>query len=147
MTDITFQFAHSRDESRIIALLQSAALPTADLQNAAWENFILAHQAEKLVGVIGLELHNAFGLVRSLAVTESVRGAGLGSDLLQRIEDHARTSDIGQLGLITDSAQAFFTRHGYQTVARSDAPLALRETEQFRCICPDSAAIMLQSLS
>lgn len=146
MPEITYQFAHSADGARIIDLLETSDLPTGDLRQPTWENFIIAHQAEQLVGVIGLETHYEFGLVRSLAVAESARGAGVGAELLRRVACHARELGIVELGLITDSAPDFFKRHGYHTVSRANAPKALRETEQFRCICPDSAAIMLQSL-
>ena len=147
MPEITYQFAQSGDGTRIIDLLEAVNLPTGDLRQPTWENFIVAHQAEQLVGVIGLERHGEFGLVRSLAVAKSARSAGLGAELLRRIASHARELGIVELGLITDSAPDFFKRHGYHAVARLNAPAALRETEQFRCICPDSAAIMLQSLS
>lgn len=146
MTAITYQFAQPDDGGLIIDLLESVHLSTADLGKTTWENFIVAHQAEQLVGVIGLETHGEFGLVRSLAVAESARGVGLGFELLRRIEAHAQASHITELGLITDSAPGFFQPHGYHAVARPDAPLALRETQQFRCICPDSATIMLKSL-
>jgi amino-acid N-acetyltransferase len=147
MTEITYQFAQPNDRGRIIDLLESVALPTADLLQPVWQNFIVAHQAEQFVGVIGLETQVDFGLVRSLAVAESARGGGLGFELLHRIEAHAQAIDITELGLITDSAPEFFRRHGYRVVARPDAPPALRETKQFRCICPDAATIMLKSLS
>lgn len=148
MPEITFQFATSSDGSRILALLQRADLPTGDLtEEQSWTHFILATRDGTDVGVIGLEVTPPFGLVRSLAVEESARGSGLGAQLLVRIEAHALKLGITELGLITDCAEPYFLRQGYHGVGRPDAPDALRETKQFRDICPDSAAIMVKSVS
>lgn len=148
MSEFTFQFATPSDGSRILNLLHQAGLPAADLADErTWSHFILATQNGYDAGVIGLETHSPFGLVRSLAVMETARGSGLGAQLLGRIEAHALSLNIAQLGLITNGVEKYFFRHGYREVARPDAPSALRETKQFRDICPDSAAIMLKSVS
>lgn len=147
MPEIIFQFATSSDGSRVLALLQRAGLPTGDLIGQTWNHFILATRGGVDVGAIGLEAGPPFGLVRSLAVEKIARGSGLGAQLLGRIETHALSLGITELGLITESAAPYFLRQGYHVIARPDAPDALRETKQFRDICPASAAIMLKSVS
>lgn len=146
MPDLVFRFADPADGPAILDLLQCARLPTGDLADQTWTHFILAQQDDDLLGVAGLEPTPPFGLVRSLAVRPTARGAGLGAQLIDHIERHARALGIHQLGLITDRAEAYFIARGYFTVPQTAAPSALLDTRQFREVCPTSAAIMLKSV-
>ena len=65
------------------ALLMTCNLPTQDLTDDHFEHFFGFGKAESPAGVVGVELHGAAGLLRSLAVAEAARGAGLGKRLIQ----------------------------------------------------------------
>lgn len=48
--------------------------------------------------------------------------------------------------LLTQTAEAFFRLAGYENVERSAVPAGLRNLEEFRSLCPASAACMAKRL-
>ena len=52
---------------------------------------------------------------------------------------------IGQLVLLTQTAEQFFARRGYAVIAREAAPAAVQHSAEFRSICPASATCMTQA--
>jgi predicted GNAT family acetyltransferase len=86
------------------------------------------------------------GLFRSFAVDSDHRGRGIGTQLYQRLLAHARLKGVRDGYLLTETAEGFFAKLGFQRVERQMVPTAIRETEQFRTQCPDSAVCMGKSL-
>lgn len=129
-----------------VRLLKSAGLPTEDLTAAHCENFYFAGPAEDPTGLVGLELFGNVALLRSLVVCAERRGSGEGTALLKHAEEHARQSGAHSLYLLTTTAEAFFSRHGYMRASRELAPPAIRETREFAGICPASSAFMTRTL-
>jgi amino-acid N-acetyltransferase len=95
---------------------------------------------------VGLELFGTVALLRSLAVVSSRRRAGLGSKLVAHAEEYARNKGIKTLYLLTNTAESFFKHRGYQSTARDDAPVAIRQTREFSELCPVSSAFMVKHL-
>jgi amino-acid N-acetyltransferase len=62
------------------------------------------------------------------------------------LEREAGALGIRQLVLLTESAQPFFTALGYMVIDRGHVPEALRQTAEFRSLCPVSAVCMTKSL-
>ncbi|MEO8636688.1 MAG: arsenic resistance N-acetyltransferase ArsN2 [Gemmatimonadales bacterium] len=127
------------------ALLGAAALPVADLDVATPEFFGLRDNAG-LIGVIGLERHGQVALLRSLAVRSDQRGKGLGTALVRALEERASALGVRELWLLTTTAEPFFRQLGYEAAIRGAAPVAIRETGEFRSICPSSAACLTRLL-
>ncbi|RDZ28943.1 arsenic resistance N-acetyltransferase ArsN2 [Lysobacter silvisoli] len=130
---------------QVRALLAAAALPTADLDDAA-VRFTVADCDDALVGVIGLQAFGASGLLRSLAVRADARGHGLGNALVGSLEAQARVSGLRELVLLTETAQAYFAARGYRLIDRQAAPAAVLASAEFRSLCPASAVCMLKPL-
>ena len=128
------------------ALLSAAGLPVADLTDAHCEHFHYAGDASKPDGIVGIEVLGECGLLRSLVVRDDLRGSGLGSALVRRIEDYARSLGIRDVYLLTTTAQGFFEARGYQLAVREQAPAAIRSTREFAGICPASSAFMMKRL-
>ncbi|MGQ3003485.1 MAG: GNAT family N-acetyltransferase [Hydrogenophaga sp.] len=83
--------ATAADLASVKALLRESQLPYVDLTEAHMADFILARDADgALKGCIGLERYGTAGLLRSLAVDPSMRGAGVGQLLLTRLLAHRR---------------------------------------------------------
>lgn len=99
-----------------------------------------------LQGMVGLELYGAVALLRSLAVAESKRGSGLGSDLVDCAEQQAVKHGAKTLYLLTTTAEDFFLRRGYAPAKRSGAPTAIASTSEFTVLCPLSSAFMMKWL-
>ncbi len=129
------------DWEAVAALLQSAKLPL-DGARDHFHNYMVAIQDEAIVGCAGLEVYGEVGLLRSVAVTEVLRGTGLGKRLTQAVLDEARAKDIQQVILLTETAPTFFPKFGFQTITRSEVPAPALESVEFKTACPDTAVAM-----
>jgi amino-acid N-acetyltransferase len=127
-------------------LLAAARLPVEDLNTAPGLRFWVAEDQDRIVGAVGLESLGAAGLLRSLVVAPSHRQHGLGSSLSATLEREARASGIEVLVLLTETAEAFFRRHGYQVIEREYVPDEIKQSAEFRSLCPASAICMTKSL-
>lgn len=156
------------DPDVVCDLLERAGLPTAGVADGGGEFWVLDGGADAggvddgsgvagaraggdtdadavaddPVGCVGLERHGDVGLLRSLAVRPDRRGEGLGSDLVAAIEREASARGLGELYLLTTDAAEFFAALGYERVRRESVPEAIRESEEFADLCPDSAVAM-----
>lgn len=142
---IAVRLATAQDVTRIAALLEANDLPTADLADSRPE-FLILEQEAALVGVGGLELFGEVALLRSVAVARDRQKTGLGSRLLGELERHAAQRGIRDLVLLTQTAERFFARRGYQPIERSAIPRSLQTTSEFRLLCPASAICMSKRL-
>ena len=130
----------------VTTLLSSAQLPTTDIKEELLENFFFAGTLDQPIGIIGLELSPPHALLRSLVVDASVRASGVGSQLLERAEQHARANGVRTVYLLTNTAESFFARRGYSRVPRAEAPPAISSSAEFASLCPASAAFMAKTL-
>lgn len=138
--------ALATEQTAIRRLLLANDLPVADLETAAVE-FLVVIEDDQLLGVIGLEIFDATGLLRSLCVAPSARRLGLGAQLVQQLEALSRERGLRRLVLLTQTAAPFFARRGYREIARAAAPAEVLQSAEFRSICPASATCMSKSLS
>jgi N-acetylglutamate synthase-like GNAT family acetyltransferase len=137
--------AQAADEEAIAALLRSCGLPHEDIAPHLG-HFTVARDGGILVGVIGLEVHGTDGLLRSLAVAGDRRGQGIARRLYASLIGRARQLGLSRLYLLTTSAEGFFEMLGFRVVARDEVPGAIRATEEFRALCPASAACMARTM-
>jgi amino-acid N-acetyltransferase len=134
------------DLARIVALLEQARLPAADLTCDGIRDFIVARDAGEIIGVAGLERRGEQGLLRSLAVTPDWRGRGLGAALVEAVEVKARGLGVRSLTLLTGTAAPFFAARGYGEITRSDAPAAVQASTEFTELCPASSICMHKTI-
>lgn len=138
--------ARVADRGAIVRILDESGLPTDELE--LWlDSFVVAESQGKVVGVAGLELHGSCAVLRSVAVTQSHRGEGLGSQLVTRTIANARDRGMRHLYLLTTKAASYFPRHGFRPIPREEAPDEILESVEFREACPDSAVAMTLDLS
>lgn len=123
------------------ALLAASDLPIDDIDDASI-SFVGAFDHDALVGVVGLQACGRVGLLRSLAVAPSHRDHGIARELCERVCGMTGERGMESLWLLTTSAKDYFTRHGFETVPRDEAPEAIRTTAQFTALCPSSAHVM-----
>ncbi len=129
----------TNEHGQIRRLLADASLPTQDLETAAIDFIVAADSDGRIVGVVGVEVFEGGGLLRSLVVQPACRGTGLGERLVQAAEARARDRGLPQLVLLTQTAERFFSSRGYRRIERDDVPAALRGSSEFRSLCPASA--------
>jgi amino-acid N-acetyltransferase len=144
---MTSEVIHARpSRAAAIALLDAAALPSSDLTDAHMEHFFFCGSADVLTALVGLELHGASALLRSLVVHPDVRSTGIGKMLVAHAETRARARSVRAVYLLTTTASGFFQRRGYTLAARETAPSEIRTTREFADICPASSAFMVKHL-
>lgn len=137
-----------RDELPLLKKILSACrLPAQDLTEGHLEHFFLLRNRSEALGSVGLEIHGDCGLLRSLAVDEAHRGGGLGERLVRRIESHAGEQGIGEIYLLTTTAEDFFRGLGYAEVTRGEVPDPILQCKQFSGICPATAPALKKSIT
>ena len=134
------------DRGAVQELLLASGLPVDDLGTEKLDGFLIAEHDNKTVGLIGLEILGTVGLLRSLVVEKSARSTGLGGKLVGSLESAAEAAGIVELWLLTIDAERFFQRHNFEIVDRTAAPDAIRRTDEFSSLCPDSAYLMRKTL-
>jgi len=127
-------------------LLEQNNLPTEDLAKLNLRHFFACGETSNLKGVIGLEVHGSDGLLRSLAVCSDAQGQGCGSALYQKLENYSKHIGIKTLYLLTETAEEYFQRKGFESILRELAPEEIQQTEEFSGLCPDSATLMRKAI-
>lgn len=83
--------ADDADLGEIQNLLNANGLPVEDASTTLIEGFLVAESANgTVVGSGSLEQIGASVLLRSLAITSELRGAGVARELVAQLEDNAR---------------------------------------------------------
>ena len=134
------------ETSQVEAFIEECGLHTEDLTPEKFGHFIIARKGSRIVGTVGLEPAGDDALLRSLAVAESFRRKGLGTQLAESIEKYARDHDVKHLYLLTRTAESFFSSVGFKPFDRAKAPPGIQDTEEFRTLCPDTAVCMRKRL-
>lgn len=130
----------------VLKLLEDAGLPVAGVEE--WfDRFIVAEHDGRVVGVAGLEVHGTDGLLRSVAVADDWRGRGLGGALTDRVLEHCTHDGLSAVYLLTQTAETFFPRHGFVRIERDAASDAVKQSVEFRELCPSSSVAMVHQLS
>ena len=137
----------TNDKQEMLDLLSGAELPIEDLTDEIIINFMVARgKGDTIIGVVGIEMHQKNGLLRSLAVHPAYRGKGLGGQLTREIESFAWSNGIKTLYLLTMTAVDFFSKFEYRTIQRDQAPESIQNTHEFKTVCPVSAACLFKIL-
>ena len=137
--------ATATDVIAVERLLSADDLPL-DGVSANIADFLVADEAGKIAGAIGLERFGPAALLRSAIVSPAHRGTGLGSQLVEKLLDRARGNGVREIYLLTTTAEKYFPRFGFTTTTRSEVPDAVKQSAEFRGACPETAAVMTRRL-
>ena len=145
---LSIRRAGQSDWAGIRQLLQARNLPL-DGAEPHLESFLVATEERTgaVVGVVGLERYGNVGLLRSVAVAESLGKHGVGTALVQTSIERARAGGIRALFLLTTTAADWFPRFGFISVRREDLPASMALSAELRGACPASAVPMRLSLA
>ena len=146
--------ARPEDLDRIRRLLTDGKLPTGGVEEHLAEGYVVAEEnaapaaarenreGTALIGVCGMEVHGAFGLLRSLAVAPAARGRSTGRALVENRLDWARSRGLREVYLLTTDADRYFERLGFIRRSRDGAPPEISGCLEFRSLCPATAVVM-----
>lgn len=130
----------------VVALLDAAGLPTRGLVDVQTTILLTASDDGGLVGAAAVEPCEADGLLRSVVVASAERGRGIGKRLVTSAEAVAGEAGMESLYLLTEGADAFFSRLGYRTIDREAVPPAVQASEEYSVLCPVGAIVMTKQL-
>lgn len=142
---IEYRQAAKSDLADIKALLVNHDLPASDLSRHL-ENFVVACDDGRLVGVGGFESCDDFGLVRSFAVSPSFEGKGIAGKIFDIVRENALNQGKSALYLFTTTATGYFEQLGFSACNRVSCPEPIKRTKQFSELCPGSATLMSLAL-
>jgi amino-acid N-acetyltransferase len=135
------------DLPAIMQLLDDASLPTSDLPNARELQTWVVEDADSILGVVALERFGGEALLRSLVVAPEQQKRGVARDLVARLELDAQAQGIQRLVLLTETGESFFRRLGYAITDRGGVSDGVRQSAEFRSLCPLSAVCMIKALN
>lgn len=144
--NISYREAHDSDLTTIHSILKSQNLSTESLGTGKTE-FFLALQDNTTVGVAGFEYYREDVLLRSVAVPSDLQKKGIGSQLVDWMITLAKQKEKNRIVLLTESAENFFARKGFVTIARSSINNdSMNQSSQFAGGCCSKAACMMLEL-
>ena len=144
--NLIIQQATERDLDAIRKLLDDNNLPTTDIHQDNVQLFIGLID-NKILSVIGLEKYKDIGLLRSLAVNDLFKNQQVGTRLIRHIFDLCVSEHIDKIYLLTTTAEKYFVKFGFTKIERMEAPDILKQTREFKDICPVSAVLMYKNLN
>ena len=142
---ISIQKAVAGDFDAICALLSADHLPASDI-NPLLHNFFIAVEDTEIIGVIGMDKYGSAGLLRSAVVKASHRCIGVAAALVNQLLAAARQSGVNTLYLITNTAEKYFEKKGFEQIAREAVPATVLQSKEFNGLCPASSVIMFRQL-
>ena len=137
----TIRPAHWENLTSMLALLAANDLPVQGL-DAHLGTALTAWDDARLVGTAALEVYGTGALLRSVAVDATHRGTGLGRRLTEAALALAQQLRIETVYLLTTTAPGFFAHLGFEEITREVVAPAVRQSEEFTTLCPDSAIVM-----
>ena len=138
---ITITAGTVADLAAVENLLERSDLPTAGVA-ACVDSLLVARAGQHVIGSAALECYNEAALLRSVAVYPTLRGAGVGHQLMEAALATAQQRGVRELYLLTTTAGDFFPRFGFQPFDRAAVPAAVKASAEFTSLCPDSALVM-----
>lgn len=134
--------ARTADLDAARGLLARSSLPTAGLEEQFGPAYAVAESGGEVVGVVGVERHGAYGLLRSAAIDPAWRGQGIGEALTRNRLAWATAVGMHAVYLLTETAADWFPRFGFARVPRDEVPPEVAASSEFAELCPASAVAM-----
>jgi arsenate reductase (thioredoxin) len=135
----------SEDLQGIQQLLQQNKLPVEDIGDLS--HFLIVRTDKKITGVIGLEVYNQYGLLRSMATDAAYRNHGVAASLVDKLFQHAAELGLKEMYLLTETAEKYFEKKGFNRIERDNAPEAIKQSKEFSHLCPSSAVVMKKDIN
>jgi amino-acid N-acetyltransferase len=133
------------DYQAVRELLSKHKLPIEDI-NLELTRFFVVKQHGSLVGVIGMEQYGEYGLLRSMATDPVYRNNGIASSLVAELLKYGKRLGLKEIYLLTETAENYFTKKGFQKINREETPAAIKQSAEFSHLCPSSAVVMKKEI-
>lgn len=145
---VTIREARGDDREAVAELLAASKLVCLDHTAQFGPQYAVAEDSDgAIIGVAGYERYGEDVLLRSVAVAEAHRSAGIGAQLTANRLAHARENGAATAYLLTDTARGYWERHGFVAIERSAAPGPIMGSKEWSHACPASATAMTRTLA
>ena len=144
--NLKIQPAKKENLYEIANLLSDNQLPTVDICDDSVKLFVGVISNE-IIGIIGIEKYKHTGLLRSLAVKDLYKNREIGKKLVKQIFNFCIFENIEELYLLTTTAEKYFDKLGFQKIDRLKVPDVVKQTREFKDICPLSAVVMYKRIN
>jgi amino-acid N-acetyltransferase len=125
----------------VLDLLAESGLPEAGLAEHV-ATTLVAQVDGRIVGSAGLEVYERAALLRSVAVDTTLRGQGVGGQLVESALALAQARQVREIYLLTETAADYFSRYGFVPVDRAVVDSQVVGSVEFTSACPVSAQAM-----
>lgn len=130
---VTIRPASAGDLPAARGVIAGAGLFLGGLDEQFGAQYAVAESRDgEVVGVAGMEVYGAYGLLRSVCVLEPWRGQGIASRLARHRIAWARARGLRGVYLFTLRAAGFWAGFGFAPVAMDTWPEPLRDSAQWR---------------
>jgi amino-acid N-acetyltransferase len=126
-------------------LLSAAGLPLPQPEDPPVTFLVLVEEGE-VVACAGYEQYEGAALIRSVAVAEDRRGAGLGRRLIRALVSELFGRRVPEVWLVTLDAMPFFAEFGFEATARDRVREAVQESPEFSMHCCGNGTWMRRRL-
>ena len=125
----------------IQALLRANQLPFEDCGDHL-SNFVGIAKDDQIIATSGFEHIGQLALLRSVTVDPKFRGQGLAASLIANRLSQMRWLRVEAVYSLTETAQQYLSRFGFEIVDRDSLPPGIQTTQQCQSLCPASATAM-----
>jgi len=132
--------------AEIRTLLASAGLVPVGLDDEKLHLFCHFDDSGRIAGVIGIEVYPQGGLLRSLAVRSDMRNKGIARSLINEVLQFARSIQLYDLYLLTETIGETMYRYGFRDIVREQVPVEILGSPFFNGICPCSCRLMHKNI-
>ncbi len=141
------QKAGKEDLEMVLQLLIGVDLPSEGVKEN-FHNFLTIRGPtdKEIIGCVGLEVYESDAVLRSVAVHPEYQRKGVGVKLLIGAIEFARSIQVDKLYLLTDTAEKYFLKHGFEYIDRTTVPQSIGDSIEFTTLCP-SATSMYKSIA
>lgn len=105
-------------------------------------NFFVLIEENLIIGVIGLEIYEDVGLVRSVGIAKSHQDMGLGKKLVEALELYAFERSLKEIFLFTETAETFFSKHfEFRKIPVSEVDSRIKQSKEYT-LCQTSTVMI-----
>lgn len=143
---MNFRSASKADLNKIEKMLRLFDLPYEDCKHHL-NHFVVVEENGEIIGTGGMELYGDIVLLRSFAVCKKYRNKAIGKRIYFKIKGSAIEQGVREIYLLTETAEQYFEKLGFNSINRDLVPEPIKQTKQFSSLCPASAIVMKSVVS
>jgi amino-acid N-acetyltransferase len=128
--DVVLRAARPDDIPALAEMIEQANLPPMFIEEFL-DGFIVGERAGEIVSCGGLEMYGTSAVIRSVVVSPTARGTGLGGRIARGLLDRARAAGATDAYLFTMDAWEFWKHLGFVDVAFEEWREEPRECWQY----------------